>query len=116
MTLTRNDLNQFTGTDQFYRHGLCRNVTYSEGVKYLAETAGAYWLIDKVATNQLVPKIKAEEFQSWKLRVKDGSAVLTCDDGNENIIHSEEITFTDFPLDEIDLWFANNVIYLPSEH
>jgi hypothetical protein len=26
------------------------------------------------------------------------------------------IAFTDFPLDEITLYFANNTIYLPSEH
>lgn len=114
--LTRNDLSQFTGTDHYYRHGLCRNITYTDGVKYVAETAGAYWLIDKIATNQLEPKIRREEFQAWKLRVNDSAGVLTCDDGNGNIVHSEEITFTDFPLDEIDLWVEGTVILLPSEH
>lgn len=114
--LTHQDLRQFTGTDQYYRHSLCRNVQYTDGVRYVGEAAGAYWLIDKVATNQLDAKIRREEFQSWKLAVKDGSAVLTCDDGNGNIVHSEEITFTDFPLDEIEFWVENNVILLPSEH
>ena len=36
--------------------------------------------------------------------------------GNGKSVFSKELTFTDFPLDEITLWFANNVIYLPSEH
>lgn len=116
MTNLANDLRQFTGTEHHFRHNLCRNITYTDGVKYLAEAASAYWLIDKVATNQLEPKIRREEFQSWKLKVKDGAAVLTCDDGNGNIVHSEEITFTDFPLDEIELWVENGVILLPSEH
>jgi hypothetical protein len=113
--LTREDLAQFTGTSQRFRHALMRNVTYTEGVQYLAERAGAYWLIDKVAILQLEPKVKPEEFQVWKLRVADDKATLTCEDGNDNEVYRESITFTDFPLVEIDLWFENNVIMLPSE-
>ena len=53
----------------------------------------------------------------WTLKVKEArSATLTCDDGNGNVVFSKAITFTDFPLPEITLWFANNTIYLPSEH
>ena len=92
-----------------------RKVLYTEGVQYLAEQAGAYWLIDKVATLQLEQKIKAEEFQVWKLRVADERATLACEDGNGNEVYREAIDFTDFPLAEIDLWFENNVIMLPSE-
>ena len=43
-------------------------------------------------------------------------ASLKCDDGNGNVVYSKNIEFTDFPLDEVKLWFANDVIYLPSEH
>nr|WP_283808573.1 DUF6876 family protein [Bradyrhizobium japonicum] len=42
--------------------------------------------------------------------------MLTCDDGNGNIVHSERLDRTDFPLDEVDLWVEGNVILLPSEH
>jgi hypothetical protein len=53
----------------------------------------------------------------WKLTVRsDRSATLTCDDGNGTVVFTKEIEYTDFPLDEISLWFTNNVIYLPSEH
>ena len=41
---------------------------------------------------------------------------LLCDDGNGNIVFTKEIEHTDFPLDEITLYFANNVIHLPSEY
>lgn len=44
------------------------------------------------------------------------TVVATCDDGNGNIVFTKPIEYTDFPLDKISLWFANNVIYLPSEH
>jgi hypothetical protein len=80
--------------------------------------AGAYWFLDEIAIIQPHDKcVAAEEFQVWKLVVRsDSTGVLTCEDGNGNIVFSKEIEYTDFPLDEISLWFANNVIYLPSEH
>jgi len=46
----------------------------------------------------------------------DRSATVFCDDGNGNPIYTQEIPFTDFPLDEMKLYFANNVIHLPSEY
>ena len=58
-----------------------------------------------------------EEFQAWKLAVRaDRTATLTCDDGDGKIVYTEHLQFTDFPPDEIALWFAYNVIYLPSAH
>jgi hypothetical protein len=116
--LTEADLAQFTGTETWYRHAINRNVLYTEGVQFLAERGGAYWLLDAIAIIQPHNKrVAAEEFQVWKLVVRpDRRATLTCDDGNGNIVFTKEIEYTDFPLDEISLWFCNNVIYLPSEH
>ena len=117
MKLTHDELRQFTGTDRWFRHGLMRNITYTEGVAYLAEFGGANWLVDKISANQLEPHIRAQGFQSWKLTVDDKqAATLTCDDGNGNIVHSERLDWTDFPLDQIELWVEGNVILLPSEH
>lgn len=115
--LTEADLRQFTGTEQYYRHSLARKILYTDGVQYLAEKAGAYWLVDKIAIMQIDPKIRAEEFQVWRMIVKDGSAILTCDTGEElPSIYREEIAFTDFPLEKIDIWVEGGVILLPSEH
>ena len=116
--LTLSDLNQFTGSENWYRHGLNRNVTYTDGAQYLAEKGGAYWLLDAIAICQLHEKhVAAEEFQVWKLTVReDRTATLVCDDGNDNIVYTQHIEFTDFPLDEVTLYFANNVIHLPSEY
>jgi hypothetical protein len=38
------------------------------------------------------------------------------EDGEYNVVYTQQLEFTDFPLDEISLWFTNNTIYLPSEH
>jgi hypothetical protein len=111
------DLRQFTGTGQWFRHSLNRKMLYTEGVQFLAEKAGAYWLVDEIAIAQAYePRVKAEEFQVWKLKVTNATAVLSCEDGNGNKVLSKAIAFTDFPLNEIELWVEGNVILLPSEH
>jgi len=116
--LTAADLKQFSGSETWYRHSINPRVLYTEGAQFLAERGGAYWLLDEIAIIQPYDKaVAAEEFQVWKLKVgANRSATLTCDDGNGNIVFTKQIPWTDFPLDEVTLWFANNTIYLPSEH
>jgi len=115
--IMKSDLAQFTGSEQWYRHGLARKVLYTDGAQYVAETGGAYWLIDEIAFGQAEPKVAAEEFQVWRLKVHaDQTAMLTCDDGNDRVVFSKRIEFTDFPLDEISFYVANHVIMLPSEY
>lgn len=107
-----------TGSETFYRHPLARKVVYTEGVQYVAETVGAYWLLDEIALmNMGLPSLAATEFQVWTLTVRpDSTATLACSDGNENIVYSKELTFTDFPQEGVTLWFQNNTILLPSEY
>ena len=101
-TLTTSQLRQFTGSENWYRHGINRSVLYTDGAKFLAEQGGAYWLLDIIAIAQHhEQRVAEEEFQVWKLQVRaDRSATVLCDDGNGNIVYSQEIPFTDFPLDE----------------
>jgi len=117
-TLSAEDLAQFTGTEQWYRHSINRSILYTEGAQHVAEHGEAYWLLDEIALIQPYDrKVAAEEFQVWTLTVRpDRTATLACDDGNGNVVFSKEIPYTDFPLDTIKLYFANNVIHLPSEY
>jgi hypothetical protein len=112
------ELSRFTGSEHWYRHGLVRSIVFTDGAKYIADQAGAYWLLDEIALAQRFDKkVGAQEFQVWKLAVNaDDTAVLTCEDGNGNTVFSKAIEFTDFPRDGVELWFENNTIYLPSEH
>ena len=117
-TLSEAQLRQFTGSENWYRHGINRSVLFTDGAKYVADQGGAYWLLDIIAIAQQHDKrVSAEEFQVWRLNVRpDKTASLTCDDGNKNVVFSKEIPYTDFPLETITLYFANNVIHLPSEY
>ncbi len=82
--LDANTLAQFTGSERFYRHAMVRDVIYSEGVRYVADTVRAYWLIDEIAFAQKhAPKLRNEEFQNWELIVSaSGGGALICHDSN----------------------------------
>ena len=126
--LTHADLRQFTGDLDRYRT-LNRIVIYTPGIAYLAEHAGAYWLIDAIASyfgstamNQALAKDDRLTLHFWRLDVADDhSATLTAraDSGEEPFI-TQEIPYTDFPLKHADVWagFDGNrwTLYLPSEH
>jgi hypothetical protein len=112
-------LAQFTGTGVWYRHALVKRITYTEGVKYVADQAGAYWLLDEIVVAQFGNQdVLNEPFQIWKLKVDQAahSAVLTVEDGNYKELFRKKFEFTDFPADEITFWFTDDVILLPSEY
>ena len=112
--LTKNELRQFTGTEQWYRH--ISGYLYTDGVLYVAQEGGAFWLVDKILFMTRA-KHNLQEFGVWKLEVnEDKSAVLVCEDGNYRELYQEKIEWADFPLNKIDLWFENGVLILPSEH
>lgn len=91
---------------------------YTEGVKYVTDTAGAYWLIDDIAFAQRhVAKLRHEDFQNWELVVSSGgSAVLISDNGNGHRLYAKPIEWTDFPAPGIRLYFCNDTLLLPSDY
>lgn len=127
--LCKSDLRQFSGDMIRYVHPLNRKVIYTPGIRYVAEQGKAYWLLDAIASyfgSPIVQDAMAKDYrlksmQFWRLVVKDESAVLTAeaDTGVEPFI-TQDIPFTDFPLDQIDIWAGFDgtfwTLYLPSEH
>lgn len=111
----KEDLMQFTGTCHYYKHPF--GIVFTDGIKYLADECQCYWLIDIVASYQFEPKVKNEDFQVYKLKVnEDKSAILTIEEGNYIEVARQDIEFTDMILNEVEIWFANGVCYLPTEH
>ncbi len=117
MTNLETELRHFTGSEHFFRNPLLRSFVYTEGVHFLAERAGAYWLIDYVMSNQYDRKIKAQPFQVWTIKVReDRSATIRAEDGNGNLIRRFRLEYADFPLKEFSLWFIDGTLMLPSEY
>ena len=108
-------LNQFTGTEHYHKLSMFGNFKCTDGVKYVADTAGAYWLIDAIASYQ--PKLKSIEFQSWKLqpnKTTDG-ATLTCTDGNKKKLASQKFSYSSVN-EEVALFLTDGVLMLASEY
>ena len=110
------NLAQFRGTSQWYKHPLFSKFVYTDGVRFVAVNAGAYWLLEFIFSNQLLPKIKGEGFQRWELTKTGSKATIKVEDGNDNLIKSFNISYTDFPLDTFILWFIDGALLLPSEY
>ena len=89
-TLSEVQLRQFTGSENWYRHGINRSVLFTDGAKYVADQGGAYWLLDIIAIAQQHDKsVSTEEFQVWNLKVHfDRSATVFCGDGNGNPVYA----------------------------
>lgn len=111
-----NHLEQFYGTQYYYP--LWPKVLLTDGSKYLAETAGCYWLMD--AITQHIQYISSEDFISCRLITRNNQAQLILDDGNGNVLAKQRIHHTDFPLDDYQLYACRSadkwVILLPSEY
>lgn len=110
-----NDLAHFTGTVNWYRNPIFPNFLYTDGIKHLAEQAGAYWLIDFIFSNQISP-VKEQPFQVWKIKVIEDKGFISVEDGNDNVIEEYEIPYTDFPLSEYSVWLTDRVLMLKSEY
>ena len=86
-TLSEAQLRQFTGSENWYRHGINRAVLFTDGAKFLADQGGAYWLLDIIAIAQQHDdsRFRPKNFRSGTLKVhSDRSATVFCDDGNGN--------------------------------
>ena len=110
--ITEMDLAQFTGTLNYYKHW-SKRLLYTDGIQFLAERAGAYWLIDLVASYQ---PLKADR-QYWTLKKDDRGYCVICKDRDDDLLIKQKFEYTDFPeyLMPFDLYFQNEVLYLPSE-
>jgi hypothetical protein len=127
------NLPHFTGSDG------CASLSYawlrtrfllSDGAKYLAETAQAYWLMDAIASYQNYPRFRAEPDQVWELFVQldkphqvkpeletlsvlvqlwakkahPEAALLVCHNRSGSVLCKQEIPYTDFPLSQCTLF------------
>lgn len=109
--------NEHSGCLDRYRYQM--GLVLTGGVKDVAEKLSCFWFLDIIASYQIEPKFRKEEFQVWILkRVKEGEDefLVTCEDGNDNIVGTQKIPFSDFPHDLLTLWMVDKTILLPSEY
>ena len=81
-------LAQFIGTDNYYQT-IIPGVVHTDGIKFLAEQAGAYWLIDLVASWFIYPKTRAEGFQCWRIKLDPNGRGCRVDGSEERRVGKE---------------------------
>ena len=111
------ELSYFIGTNAYWP--ICKFCMLTDGAKFLADRAEAYWLMYAAAS--YLPDIhKQHEFAVATLTVSGSKAVLKLDDGNGHVLASQNIEYTDFPLATITLYACWGgdfwVLMLPSEY
>ena len=131
------NLGHFTGSMEWTAGGpLLPNVIYSEGALYLAENAGAFWLLEAIGIHLVTAgRVRNERkknaafnaFHIWTLKkVGESGAVLECTfDTGHKPVATQEIEYTDFPFppdNEFKLYVGTDgpnshiKIFLPSEY
>lgn len=103
---------QTTGSETIWKHGNLFSILYTDGVKVLADSCGAYWLID------LISSYPRHDFEVWTLTVNlDDDFVIECSDGDGNHIQTQHIGYSDFPREllPLTLWCENGTILFPEE-
>lgn len=123
-------IDQFTGTAGYYPT-INPHFLITDGTKFLAENADAFWLLDEIALAQMLPIIKKDdrlqEMQFWTLKATgSNSGKLICERDTDDVAYTKDIEFTDFPFTALEprIWVAPTearngrvmVGYLPSEH
>lgn len=109
-------LRQFTGTTNWYTSPLYPWMKYTDGIKFVAETVGAYWLLTILGT-ELQELNESEPFLHIILYVEEDGAEIVAGDGNgEFDLYRRKIDVTDFPVGEWTFYLINGVLILPSEY
>tara|TARA_Y100001937_G_scaffold113337_1_gene161898 strand:- start:785 stop:1210 length:426 start_codon:yes stop_codon:yes gene_type:complete len=125
------DLNMFTGTEGYIRYNMPltpkdQQMLLTDGAHYFAENCGggAYWLMDIIQT-EVVPLLTEENyFILIKMDVLQGEnnkvATIVADDGNDNLLWSRDIGFTDADIGTWKFYLIDDgrqkVLMLPSEY
>jgi len=118
----KKELQQFHGSEMFFQIPLLKT-RYTDGLKYLASKTGCYWLITdtSVIAKMLMNRSKfiTIDFKRLPQEKQDHTgheAVITYSDGNGNVFEKHGYHSTDFPLNDLRLFFANDTLMLPSEY
>jgi len=118
----KNRLQHFTGTEMFYLIPTAKS-RFTDGLKYLAEVGKCFWLITdaSIVGNSLMDKSYFITIDFKRLSKKSQEkemceAVIIYSDGNDNVLETQKYISTDFPLDELRLFFVDNTLMLPSEY
>jgi hypothetical protein len=90
----------------------------TEEVSLFVETNECFWFLDVINSYQTTKHVNDTPFQVWTFKKnKTGNGcVVTCEDGDKNIVKRQRIPFTDLELKTFTMWLINGTIMFPNEY
>lgn len=124
-----NDLDRFTGTEQYHKASVLYDLNLTDGINYLRNELNCFWLIDIVGSIQhktkiqdnisfIIHKIKVNEDKSFIFKsYKDYNSDLTEQENDlKYLLYEQKSIYTDFKLNEFEFYQVGNVLLLKSEY
>ncbi|MCM4168404.1 hypothetical protein KCTC52924_01976 [Arenibacter antarcticus] len=115
-------LQHFHGSEIVFQLPLLKT-KFTDGIKYLAHAAECFWLVTdtSVIAKSLMNKSRfiTIVFKKCSEQEKENlgyEATIVYSDGNGNIYETHKYNITDFPLDQLRLFFVDDTLMLPSEY
>lgn len=112
------ELKYFIGSENIYEHWMSKNLKYTDGIRYLCEKIGGYWLMDIIMSyNKCDLKTQRCPFQMWILTIKNGKGdIIMREDTNTPVIVKHDILATDLPNVTLKLYCCDGTLMLPTEY
>ena len=111
-----NDAINAYSSDKYLKFNM--GLVLTQGTKALTDKFQCYWLLDVIASYQFKSKMRNQDMQVWKFersKTGDGGKV-TCEDGNNNLLVSQRIPYSDIDAQEATFWLIDKTILLPTEY
>lgn len=115
------ELRQFYGTEHYHRY--MPGLVVTDGVKFLADNAGCYWLLDMVWSYLPALRKSGDTFFVVRYAGTPGASGLfsiTDDIPANQTYAAQAVEYSDFPLDEIVMYLSHAggdaVLMLPTEY
>ena len=111
----KQELEQFTGTEHWYRVQPFTKFAITDGVKHFADKGGAYWAVhDILATATALQK----QMLLVTVTSKDEEAVIEYEDGDCNKLEfaTSRYPYTDLQEGVYKFYVMDGVMLLPSEY
>ena len=104
------ELEGYTGSENFTRDTFNKCV-YTDGFKRFMELCECYWLFSDSAILMMSNengKFTDEGFVAITIKRTKDKAEVIFDDGNGNVLHTQKYDYTNFPMDEYEVWACRN--------
>ena len=110
----RENLSRFSGTENIYWEP-AGDFLYTDGIKYMAEHCGAYWLLTDGGTRSKA-LMERSPFVKIVITCDEEMAMVEYTDGNGGVLHESRYLCPNFPLQVFTMYFTGNTLLLPGEY